>query len=1274
MNSNELINPRYLEQFASGDMFDSWLARTLETASIAVTDATMVTRDYRIPVTFSIYESEKTESEDSLIVYEVKDYSLWSAVNEVFGWSPNKELMTNSRISVRIRYPEFISSAASMLNKESLFHYLSEQLKLALSPDQSSTSTEDPVISGHTFRKSTQKFSMAGIKLRNQDIYIKLSGRGDSVIDDLYINVYQKHTSYTDWFCAVATHINRSMNFLRVGSAQDDTSPCTVATSTSEHDLWISHFAGEETSVTVSLIDQWQPLPVQLPVSAALLESKQVEVTVRTSTDRVTCYPIMVPTKFHGARDWPFYVATYINHRIDGLAYGTLKDDGAIIATRPALGYRVFAWHDSEINGVDFKIVDKPLIQWLNTGSHRLSTALIEFDSPPTASIPDEAPKPSIWEALSRADGRRLDARPYLEQLIGRCLESAGLDTAARNSIQLTDTLVFKYLEGNTGFVHAFGAASSSLKRHKFFTVLQVALGEHERQRSIWQHEIDVYSKTGLINTKAIAAIKTIREKLSGEFYNDIDKLSSDADFTRVFETTCQSIVMARAALYLDSQPDEAEFNELAAEYLVGNLTPQLVALDKEFIPSLIALARCSDTALLVSINPAQTNAITVMEWKANQNSDNYLKKLLSFIEPHLSLSQQLHLTIDDLRTLYGRAAAIVPTSVSKPRLCFHATSNWEAALRLRAIVHAKSDVNFLVFSSREQYFESRLRLRQTALRAVSAIVAILLPPALGVSAVVACGLLQATINSIGLWSSLELANNADRGTDYKRYINEGKLGALLLTAELLGDANSLKVPVGRFIRQISGLARTVIPSITHQDKPVSSLPAASALAELYFQPTSNALAPLVAELVQCFERSEFQLAIAGWIEWPHGNAYDASSLVKSVMEDDGWVVEVLGVLMFGHPGSELPAHHFALIAEKSGTQMVVDLTIAQYSFSNVLRAYAGSLVEWEAYFAALEKNRTRVLLYKRYPSPVIASDEMGGWAPGGVAGGSRFIDGANYTVAHFPAAFAGSVDKQLGSLWMSFSAISDVSAAQTDSLKQVSHLVTLRSRKENELRLRIGLMQTIALRKHLLKKHHNAARSADQLQRKTEADIEAESIKVERVTRHLSTLKLSTFAPPSTPNPQALASAAAWLVTTGLATRSNHDVIARVVQSYVTGDLKTFVFYERTAISALHKELTTNLNNLLPPVLRSDNVPTAISCHALQVWHLKQLEHVTHTERGARLFAIIVCCQVYERGNELLARTLYAIETLRQQRFVKLTVSQERDLAGIATEALNHS
>ena len=39
----------------------------------------------------------------------------------------------------------------------------------------------------------------------------------------------------------------------------------------------------------------------------------------------------------------------------------------------------------------------------------------------------------------------------------------------------------------------------------------------------------------------------------------------------------------------------------------------------------------------------------------------------------------------------------------------------------------------------------------------------------------------------------------------------------------------------------------------------------------------------------------------------------------------DGWVVEVLGVLMFDHPSSELPAHHFALLAKKTGTQIVVD-------------------------------------------------------------------------------------------------------------------------------------------------------------------------------------------------------------------------------------------------------------------------------------------------------------------------------------------------------------
>lgn len=1255
-------------------MFDSWLAQTLEAASISLATAALVTRDYRIPVVFSIYESEKNESEDSLITYEVKKYSLWAAINEAFGWPTSKELITNSRLNITLRYPEFLSSAASKLNKDNFFKYLNNQLKRAPLLGQSSTLIEKPVVSGHLFSQSTQKFSMAGIKLRNQDVHIKLSGRGESVIEDLYINVYRKHASHTDWLCAVATHINHSMNFLRINSAQDDASTCPVATATSEHDIWVSHLAGEETSITVSLVDRWQLLSINISVPAALSESKQIEVTVRTLSGRVTRYPIMVPPKFHGAQDWPFYVATYINHRVDGLAYGVLQDDGAITAVRPASDYRIFAWHDSEIAGVDFKVVDKPLIQWLSTGNHRLSTVRRVSDSVPTA-ISDETSKLSIWEALSRVDGKTVDARPYLEQLIRRCLNSTGLDINVRNSIQLTDTLIFKYLEGNTGFIHAAGAASASLKRRKSFTVLQVALGEHERQRSFWEREIDVYSKGSLINTKAIEAIKTIRDKLSDEFYKDIDKLSNEAEFTKVFTTTCQSIAMARVALYFHSQPASAALNRLAADYLVANLAPQLVLLNQGIVPSLIALTRNPDTALLVSLNPAQSNAATVMEWSSDQDSDTYLEKLFSFIEPHLSLSQQLLLTIDDLRTVRARNIRTLTLFVS-PRLSFQAMPNWESALRQQAIAQAKSDMSFLVFTNREQYVASRLRLRNTALRAVSAAVVVFLPSTLGVTALVASSLLQATISTIGMWTSVELAANADRSSDYERYIKEGKLGALLLAAELLGDAGSLKAPIGRLIRQVSGITRTAMPAITGQNKLVPPFSEDLATVQLYFQPTSTTLAPIVADLVRCFERSESQLAIVGWIKWPHGNAYDASSLAKSVMEADGWVVEVLGVLMFDHPSSELPAHHFALLAKKSGVQIVVDLTMPQYSLSNGRRAYAGSLVDWEARFATLENNKTRVLLYKRYASSVAASDEMAGWVTGGVAGSSRFIESASYTVAHFPPTFADSVDKQLDRLWKHLNSAPDTSTAQTqtDSLKQLSHLVTLRSSKENELRQRIGFTQTIALRKFLLERHHNATQTAAQLRVKVEADIEVERINVERVTQHLSALKLSTLEPPSPPDPQALASAVAWLVATGLATPSNSDVIARVVQSYVTGELKTFVFYNRSAVGALHKELITDPDNLTPPALRLENLPTAISSCGLQDLFFKQFENAPVTERGERLFAIVACCQVYKKGNELLARTLYVIETLRQKRFVKLSVAHEQNLTGVTTEAMTAS
>lgn len=1268
MNSNELINPRHLGQIASGDLFDSWLKQTLAAASIAATAADRVTRDYRIPVIFNIFESEKAESEDSLIAQEVKEYSLWAVINEAYGWPINKDLMTNSRLSISVCFPEFMSGATSTLNKASLFNYLSKQLKTAILP---ASRTQIPETSGHVFSKSSQVLSMAGIKLRNQDIYIKLSGPDERVIEDLYVNVYGKHANHTDWLCAVATHVNRSMTFLRLAPAQDDSAACEVATAAGEHAFRVSHLVGKEHSITVSLIDRWQQLSVHIRVPVDLLPHQQINVTVR-SAGNVTHYPITVPLRFHSAQDWPFYVAMNINHRVDGLAYGVLQDDGAIVATRPTSGYRIYAWHDSEISSVDFTITEKTVIQWLDAVNHSLPNAQIGPDSLPNGT-PGEIPKTSIWEALSRVDGKRLDARPYLEQLIRRCLGNAGLARSVHQAIQLTDTLVFKYLEGNTGFVHAAGAASSSVKRHKFFTVLQVALGEHERQRSIWEREIDVYSRNSLINTKAISAIKTIRDKLSDEFYKDIDKLAGDTQFTQIFETACQSISKARMALYLDAQPTADEFNELAADYLAARRSPQLVVFNQEILPSLIAIARDSDFALLVSVNPAQTGALTVMGWKANLDSDTYLKKLKDFIEPHLSLSQQLQLTTDDLRTLRGRTVAIVPTSISLPRLSFLSTPKWESSLRLQAIAQAKSDIDFLVFSSREQYFASRLRLRQTALRAVSAMVTILLPPALGVTAVVACSLVQATINSIGIWSSAVLANNADRGTDYQRYINEGNLGTLLLAAELFGDASSLRAPVGRLIRQVSGLVRMAVPVITHQDRLARPLFEDFATAAHYFEAISSTLAPLVADIARCFQQAEQHLAIAGWIKWPHGNAYDASSEAKSAMEAGGWKVEVLGVLMFDHPSSELPLHHFALLGTKAGSQIVVDLTLGQYSLSKAHRAYAGSLADWVTYFAILEKNRTRVLLYKCYASSVAASDEMGGRIPGGVAGGSRFIESANYTVAHFPATCVSSVERQLDRLWRSLNAIVDSSAAQTDSLKQISHLMTLRSAQERGLRLHIGLAPIIALRKSLLKQHRNATQQAAQLRLKIEADVDAESIKVDHVVRHLDTLKISVPELPGQPDPQSVASAVAWLVATGLATRSNSDSIAQIVQSYVTGDLKSFVFYDRTAVGALHKQLTTHPDNLAPPMLRPDKLPTPISSRALQDRYLKQLEKAPPTSRGERLFAIMITCQVYDIGNELLARAMYTIETLRHQCFVKLTVSREQTLAGIATEGDGH-
>lgn len=1268
MSNDATINTKRLEQIASGDLFDSWLTGILNNDNtILPADAQLFDREYKVSVIIYIHEIDTPLSSDSMISCEVQEYPLWAAINEKFDWPTDKDLMTNSNLSFNIIFPEFVASVTQHLNKDNLFAYLIQVIRGVTSANQPLEAADNSEPSGHIFLKATQIFSMVNVTLHNQDVHIKLVGRGERIIEDLYINVYRKHANHTDWLRSVSNHINKSMNFVRIVSPQDAVTAGVIASATSEHDIWVSNFAGAYTGVTVSLIARWRPLSINIKVSASLTERQVISLRIRTTTGRVNQHQIVVPQNYHDAGNLQFYLASFINHRIDGLAYGVLQDDGTISAQRSVPDYRIYAWHESEIEHVELSIVDKPPTLWLDIPMPHMRRTAIAPDSGPVPDV-NQTAELSIWDALGRLDGKRLDAQSYLEQLIRRCLEASGLDASQRSNIRLSDTLIFKYLQGNTGFVHAAGAASASLKRYKIFSVLQIALGEAERQRSIWEREIDVYSKNAQFTPAMITAIKSIRDKLPEEFANDLTELSSKTEFIVMFESACRSISKARTALYLDAQSATNEFSHLAANYLSAKLVPRLVKLNQDFVPSLIALTASATSALLVSVNPTQSDTFTVLGWQALEQTDEDLERLRKFIEPHLPLAKQLQLTIEDLRTLHGRTVSVaVPVVV--PRLTFHPVANWETSLRLQSIEHAKSDLNFLVYTSREQYLRCRLRLRQTALRAVSAMASILLPASLGVSAIVASGLAQATINSIGIWTNVQLADNTDRGTDYQHYINEGKLGALLLAVEWAGDIISMKITIGRLIRQITSLTRLIPAAISGTSS--TPTPPAHLVSAEYFHPTSDYFKPFVSDLVACLLRSDHAQSVAHWIKWPQGNAYDASAKVKAAMAAGGWSTDIIGVLMLDHPSSELPVHHFALLGKKSSAQMVVDLTIGQYGAASNRSAYIGTLADWESYFANLNSNKGRIILYKTYNSATAASHEMGAWRPGGAMGNSRFINSADYDVAHCPSQFSGTLDNQLNRAWQGINTTTAWTSASTLTkplFKQISHLTALRSNVEIELRRCLGLNRVVDLRTALLNLHCSTTDAPAQVRAKIETAVEAQWKEIDRISRHLESLSLSQPDQIEISQSQAVATAVAWLVMTSLATRKNYTIVARVVQSYVTGSLKNHRFHDRSAISVLHRELQVEPEDLPLATLATPNVLSDISKAALQDRYLARLDSIAATERGERLFAIVASCQPYQNGNELLARSLYAIETLRLQRFVKLTVAQERELAGVMT------
>lgn len=379
------------------------------------------------------------------------------------------------------------------------------------------------------------------------------------------------------------------------------------------------------------------------------------------------------------------------------------------------------------------------------------------------------------------------NAQQYIDESIHHLLKNEGIAEPVLRQIQPTDLF-------NVTFLEAPSTGGTGLRTRKPYTLRQIALGEPYRKTFIHiggsSTVFNIAPSAKDYPSGIVPALEKIRDKLSDKFAQDVKQLTDSDTFREAFKKHNQGIISARIANYVLAKEGKSdafpEITQNATNFFLKISKPRLVKYKNKIVPNMIALASDNNQALLVSTSGGK---ISTFEYQLPKTT--HTAQFKSFLKNHLSLLDQEILNQDtfERRRPWGRGNW---TLIKLNPVSFTTVDDIDTELRSASVAQIASELNRLSYTTDEEKRHTTLSYAQGALQVVAVAAGLAAATATGPGTAVIGALINVGLNISDVAIDFQLANNADRGDDYNKYMESASFGIALGVVAFAGDLGAI--------------------------------------------------------------------------------------------------------------------------------------------------------------------------------------------------------------------------------------------------------------------------------------------------------------------------------------------------------------------------------------------------------------------------------------------------------------------------------------------------
>lgn len=317
------------------------------------------------------------------------------------------------------------------------------------------------------------------------------------------------------------------------------------------------------------------------------------------------------------------------------------------------------------------------------------------------------------------------------------------------------------------------------------FTTKEIYLGVHARD-ALSQGEPSFYFPDDINPFVRLVCMRTpnIADHIATELGVLLSDLKANASFQRLFEATIDFRAIGLLIQALETLPS-SDIPPAIRYFLEGKLNPQLVTINKNVVPHLLALSTVLDSRV-VYLSLAYAEIKIADRYAFDPAFEHFIRKHLSIFDEQRLASGGLKPTLMCHPGIYRRWA--LPASCFQPVLRLEYRQHYQHRLYQALLDQMAKNIDAVVYTRDEFNHDKNLMFYKRILATTSSLASILLLITTGPTG-------AAVLATIGLASglgeiavNLQQAASTDNGAVYEQALSEAQIGAWFLAFGTLAD------------------------------------------------------------------------------------------------------------------------------------------------------------------------------------------------------------------------------------------------------------------------------------------------------------------------------------------------------------------------------------------------------------------------------------------------------------------------------------------------------